>query len=70
MDGDWKLLLLFVQMDQFCACEQQQQVNHRRFIDENIVLCLKAKKDQEVECLHLLCLFNALHAEATKCKIL
>lgn len=21
---DWKLLLLFIQMDQFCACEQQQ----------------------------------------------
>lgn len=49
MDGDWKLLLLFVQMDHLCACEEQQQVNHRRFIYKNIVLCLKAKESQEVK---------------------
>lgn len=27
MDRDWKLLLLFVQTDQLCACDQQQVAN-------------------------------------------
>lgn len=26
-DRDWKLLLLFVQTDQLCACDQQQVTN-------------------------------------------
>ncbi|XP_047243288.1 phospholipase B1, membrane-associated-like isoform X3 [Girardinichthys multiradiatus] len=35
-NGNWKLVLLFVQLDQLCACEQQQQITSlfKRVVEE------------------------------------
>lgn len=47
MDRDWKLVLLFVQVDQLCACDQQQ-VNMRYYYDVTNV-----ERYQTVQCLKI-----------------
>ncbi|KAF1376794.1 hypothetical protein PFLUV_G00215140 [Perca fluviatilis] len=45
MDRDWKLVLLFAQVDQLCACEQQQQV-------QSVIKAVVEEVDDALQLLH------------------
>ncbi|XP_070705362.1 phospholipase B1, membrane-associated-like [Pempheris klunzingeri] len=46
VDRDWKLLLLFVQVDQLCACEQQQVQSVIRSVVEEVDAALQLLQSQ------------------------
>ncbi|XP_028460437.1 phospholipase B1, membrane-associated [Perca flavescens] len=45
VDRDWKLVLLFAQVDQLCACEQQQQV-------QSVIKAVVEEVDDALQLLH------------------